>query len=154
MSPLPARMIFKKEVVINSVAEFLGCWAVGGKATLSLSTVDGVTTIAFSNSLSGHPEAPLHPPLLLLDLVPGAGAAVTVAQPGGSVTANGLLATRRPRLVLHQPPLHLPQLQLLQPPLPLRAFGTSRGPTWTPSPSPPPRRRGKRWRLPPLLTTR
>ena len=62
MSPLPARMILKKEVVLNSVAEFLGCWAVGGKATLSLSTVDGVTSIAFSNSLSGHPEAPLHPP--------------------------------------------------------------------------------------------
>ena len=55
-------MISKKEVVLNSVAEFLGCWAVGGKATLSLDTVDGVTTITFSNSLSGHPESPLHPP--------------------------------------------------------------------------------------------
>ena len=55
-------MILKKEVVLNSVAEFLGCWAVGGKATLSLNTQDGVTTIAFSNTLSGHPEDPLHPP--------------------------------------------------------------------------------------------
>ena len=55
-------MILKKEVVLNSVAEFLGCWAVGGKATLSLNTQDGVTTISFSNTLSGHPEDPLHPP--------------------------------------------------------------------------------------------
>ena len=62
MSPLPARMIKKKEVVLNSVAEFLGVWAVGGKATLSLNTQDGVTTIAFSNTLSGHPEDPLYPP--------------------------------------------------------------------------------------------
>ena len=62
MSPLPMRMILKKEVVLNSVAEFLGVWAVGGKATLSLNTQDGVTTIAFSNTLSGHPEDPLHPP--------------------------------------------------------------------------------------------
>ena len=62
MSPLPVRMILKKEVVLNSVAEFLGCWAVGGKATLSLNTQDGVATIVFSNTLSGHPEDPLHPP--------------------------------------------------------------------------------------------
>ena len=55
-------MVLKKEVVLNSVAEFLGCWAVGGKATLSLNTQDGVTTITFSNTLSGHPEDPLHPP--------------------------------------------------------------------------------------------
>ena len=61
MSPLPVRMVLKKEVVLNSVAEFLGCWAVGGKATLSLNTQDGVTTITFSNTLSGHPEDPLHP---------------------------------------------------------------------------------------------
>ena len=55
-------MILKKEVVVNSVAEFLGVWAVGGKATLTLNTQDGVTTIAFSHPLSGHPEDPLHPP--------------------------------------------------------------------------------------------
>ena len=55
-------MILKKEVVLNSVAEFLGVWAVGGKATLSLNTQDGVTTIAFSHPLSGYPEDPLHPP--------------------------------------------------------------------------------------------
>ena len=62
MSPLPVGMVLKKEVVLNSVAEFLGCWAVGGKATLSLNTQDGVTTITFSNTLSGHPEDPLYPP--------------------------------------------------------------------------------------------
>ena len=61
MSPLLVKMILKKEVVLNSVAEFLGCWTVGGKATLSLNTQDGVATIVFSNTLSGHPEDPLHP---------------------------------------------------------------------------------------------
>ena len=57
-------MVLKKEVVLNSVAEFLGCRAVGGwgKATLSLNTQDGVTTITFSNTFSGHPGDPLHPP--------------------------------------------------------------------------------------------
>ena len=55
-------MIKKKEVVLNSVAEFLGIWAVKGQATLSLTTQDGVTTVTFSHSLSGHPEDPLHPP--------------------------------------------------------------------------------------------
>ena len=61
MSPLPVRMTPKKEVVLNSVAEFLGIWAVSGEASLSLTTKDGVTTIAFTHSLSGHPEDPLHP---------------------------------------------------------------------------------------------
>ena len=55
-------MIKKKEVVLNSVAEFLGIWAVKGQATLSLTTQDGVTTVTFSHSLSGHPEDHLHPP--------------------------------------------------------------------------------------------
>ena len=55
-------MIKKKEVVLNSVAEFLGIWAVKGQVTLSLTTQDGVTTVTFSHSLSGHPEDPLHPP--------------------------------------------------------------------------------------------
>ena len=62
MSPLCARMNKKKEVVLNSVAEFLGIWAVRGEASLSLKTKDGVTTIAFHHTLSGHPEDPLHPP--------------------------------------------------------------------------------------------
>ena len=62
MSPLCARMNKKKEVVLNSVAEFLGIWALRGEASLSLETKDGVTTIAFTHSLSGHPEDPLHPP--------------------------------------------------------------------------------------------
>ena len=44
------------------MAEFLGIWAVRGEASLSLKTKDGVTTIAFHHSLSGHPEDPLHPP--------------------------------------------------------------------------------------------
>ena len=52
----------RKEVVLNSVAEFLGIWAVRGEASLSLKTKDGVTTIAFHHTLSGHPEDPLHPP--------------------------------------------------------------------------------------------
>ena len=55
-------MTQKKEVVLNSVAEFLGTWALRGEASLSLNTKDGVTTIAFTHSLSGHPEDPLHPP--------------------------------------------------------------------------------------------
>ena len=55
-------MTQKKEVVLNSVAEFLGIWALRGEASLSLNTKDGVTTIAFTHSLSGHPEDPLHPP--------------------------------------------------------------------------------------------
>ena len=62
MSPLPVKMILKKEVLLNSVAEFLGVWAVSGEASLSLQNKEGVTTIAFSLSLSGHPEDPLHPP--------------------------------------------------------------------------------------------
>ena len=62
MSPLPTRMTPKKQVVLNSVAEFLGIWAVRGEASLSLNTKDGVTTIAFTHSFSGHPEDPLHPP--------------------------------------------------------------------------------------------
>ena len=61
MSPLPTRMTPKKQVVLNSVAEFLGIWAVRGEASLSLNTKDGVTTIAFTHSFSGHPEDPLHP---------------------------------------------------------------------------------------------
>ena len=55
-------MIKKKELVLNSVAEFLGIWAASGEASLSLSTKDGVTTIAFSHTLSGHPDDPLLPP--------------------------------------------------------------------------------------------
>ena len=62
MSTLPVRMIKKKEVVLNSVADFLSIWAVRGEASLSLTTKDGVTTIAFTHFLSGHSEDPLHPP--------------------------------------------------------------------------------------------
>ena len=45
-------MIRKKEVVLNSVAEFPSIWALRGEASLSLNTKDGVTTIAFTHSLS------------------------------------------------------------------------------------------------------
>ena len=62
MSPLPVRMIPKKEVVLNSVAEFLGIWAVRGEASPSLKTKDGVTTIAFHHTLSGGREL-ARPPL-------------------------------------------------------------------------------------------
>jgi len=55
-------MVKQKDLVKNSVAEFLGCWAVGGKATLTLSTVNGVTTVSFTTTLPGHPESPLQPP--------------------------------------------------------------------------------------------
>ena len=106
MSPLPVRMIPKKEVVLNSVAEFLGIWAVRGEASLSLKTKDGVTTIAFHHTLSGHPEDPLHQPPA------PAGSPPKRRRPGESGIANGLPATRLPRLVLHWPP----RLQLLQHP--------------------------------------
>ena len=62
MSPLPVRMIRKNEVVLNSLAELLCIWVLRGEASLSLNTKDGVTTIAFTHSLSGHPEDPFHPP--------------------------------------------------------------------------------------------
>ena len=76
MSPLPARMPLKKEVVLNSVVEFLGIWAVRREASLSLSTKDGVTTIAFSHSLSTLP------------LLPSV-AAAAVGQPGESGIVSG-----------------------------------------------------------------
>ena len=49
-------------LVYSSVAEFLGCWAVRGKANLTLDTMKGVTTVSFTTTLPGHPESPLHPP--------------------------------------------------------------------------------------------
>ena len=134
MSPLPVRMILKKEVVLNSVAEFLGCWAVGGKATLSLRM--------------GSPPLPSPTPSLVTQRIPfilpllASGAAIDiVAQPG----ERGI-ATRLPEPVLHRPPLN--QLQLLQPPQPLRPSGIQSGPLWTLSPSHPSTRRGRRKRIP------
>ena len=47
-------------LVKSAFAEFLGCWAAGGEATLSLSAQGGKLTFTTSNSL-GRPEAPLHP---------------------------------------------------------------------------------------------
>ena len=41
---------------------FLSIWALRGEASLSLNIKVGVTTIAFTHSLSGHPEDPFHPP--------------------------------------------------------------------------------------------
>ena len=57
-------MLKQKDLVNSSVAEFLGCWALGGKATLTLDTESGVTTVSFTTTLPGHPEAPLYPPPL------------------------------------------------------------------------------------------
>ena len=48
------------QLVHCHVAEFLGCWAVGGQATLTLNTTNGATTISFTTTLPGHPGAPLH----------------------------------------------------------------------------------------------
>ena len=48
-------------LVKSAFAEFLGCWAAGGEATLSLSAQGGKLTFTTSNSL-GRPGAPLHPP--------------------------------------------------------------------------------------------
>ena len=62
MSRLPLRMAKQKDLVNSSVAEFLGCWAVRGKANLTLDTVNGVTTVSFITTLPGHPESSLHPP--------------------------------------------------------------------------------------------
>ena len=52
--------------------------------------------------------------LFLLASLSSVAAAAAVGQPGESGIANGLPATRLPRLVLHQPPR--PLLHLLQPP--------------------------------------
>ena len=41
---------------------FLSIWALRGEASLSLNIKVRVTTIAFTHSLSGHPEDPFHPP--------------------------------------------------------------------------------------------
>ena len=43
--------------VVASVTEFLSVWAHGGKASLNLSTSDGLTTVGFTCTL-GHPGAP------------------------------------------------------------------------------------------------
>ena len=91
MSPLPVKMMHKKEVVLNLIAEFLGIWAVRGEASLSLTTKDGVTTITFTHSLSGHPEDPLHPPPAV---------AVAVGQPRESGIVNGLPVIRLPSTLL------------------------------------------------------
>ena len=72
------------------MAEFLGIWAVRGEASLSLKTKDGVTTIAFHHSLSGHPEDPLTHPQLLLAVLPSV-VVVAVGRPGESGIVNGLL---------------------------------------------------------------
>ena len=131
MSPLPVRMILKKEVVLNSVVEFLGCWAVGERQPF-LSTLR-----------MGSPPLPSPTPSLVTQRIPfilpllASGAAIDiVAQPGERGTVNGLPAIRLPvtRLVLHWPP----KLHLLQLPRPPRSSGIQRGPAWTTSPSHPP----------------
>ena len=57
-------MAQQKDLVYSLVAEFLGFWAVRGKANLTLDRVNGVTTVSFTTTLPGHPESPLHPPPL------------------------------------------------------------------------------------------
>ena len=133
MSPLPVRMILKKEVVLNSVVEFLGCWAVGERQPF-LSTLR-----------MGSPPLPSPTPSLVTQRIPfilpllASGAAIDiVAQPGERGIASGL-----PEPVLHRPPLNQ-----LQPPQPLRPSGIQSGPLWTLSPSHPSTRRGRRKRIP------
>ena len=55
------KMACSEGMVKSAVAEFLGCWSAGGKASLSLDTKGGATTITFTCTL-GHPDAPLHKP--------------------------------------------------------------------------------------------
>ena len=67
---MPTKMGTSESMVKCAFAEFLGCWAAGGEATLSLSTKKGKTTITFATSL-GSPGAPLHPPLHPPSSTPG-----------------------------------------------------------------------------------
>lgn len=53
-------MATTSDLVRCAVADFLGCWEVQGEATLSLTTKDGNTTLAFTTSL-GHHDTPLRP---------------------------------------------------------------------------------------------
>ena len=101
----------------------------------------------------GSPPLPSPTPSLVTQRIPfilpllASGAAIDiVAQPGERGIASGLPATRLPEPVLHRPPLN--QLQLLQPPQPLRPSGIQSGPLWTLSPSHPSMRRGRRKRIP------
>lgn len=55
------RIACSEGMVKSAVAEFIGCWSAGGKASLSLDTQGGATTITFTCTL-GHPDAPLHKP--------------------------------------------------------------------------------------------
>ena len=71
-------MVKQKDLVNSSVAEFLGCWAVGGKATLTLDTINGVTTVSFTST-----------PRLCL------GPGDTAAWPRGNETVYELLATKQ-----------------------------------------------------------
>ena len=141
MSPLPVRMILKKEVVLNSVVEFLGCWAVGERQPFLSTLRMGSPPLPSPTPSLGTQRIPFILPLL------ASGAAIDiVAQPGERRIASGLPATRLPEPVLHRPPLN--QLQLLQPPQPLRPSGIQSGPLWTLSPSHPSMRRGRRKRIP------
>ena len=55
------KLACSESMVKSAVAEFLGCWAAGGKASLSLDTKGGSATLTFSCTL-GNPGAPLYPP--------------------------------------------------------------------------------------------
>ena len=139
MSPLPTKMVKQKDLVNSSVAEFLGGWAVGGKATLTLDTVNGVTTVSFSTTLPGQPESPLQPPPL-----PATPPRHPQPLPRPRPRRHRGLAQRKRdclRAALHQAalagcssPSSTPSVAAapVAPP-PQRLSGTQRSPTWTPS---------------------
>ena len=87
----------QKDLVKSSVAEFLGCWALGGKATLTLNTV--MVSPLFPSPPPSLDTQSLPSTLLLILLVlhstPGLGPSATAGQPRGSVTVYELLATKQ-----------------------------------------------------------
>ena len=60
MLTLPPKMTTVQEFMKNVVEEFIGCWGLQWKASLSLTTEDGKVNLAFSTTL-GDPTTPLKP---------------------------------------------------------------------------------------------
>ena len=83
-----------------SVAEFLGCWAVEGQATLTLNTINGVTTVSFNTTLPAGlvtqrlPYTFPSPLLLVLPSTSGPGFTTEVQHKGSGID-SGLLATKQ-----------------------------------------------------------
>ena len=100
------------------VNEFISAWALGGTASLSLTTSNGQATVGYNCTL-GHPGAPHfssppsppHPNPLLLH-----GDLVTVALARGRRIASERPASERPATRLPGPVLPLPLLQCSQSP--------------------------------------